>query len=133
MAFDGKLAVQTAVFDALTATPMPGGVPVWQHVPDNTEPPVVAIGMITLTPAGGKGGGLDQAEIDVLTFVRQNGREFMTPLMAEVRARIEGRVLTAAGASLSRPVFESDDDSLESDGETYSGTQRFSLFVQPSD
>lgn len=143
MAFDGKLAVQTAFFDALTSPGRADGLPVFQHVPDNQEPPFVLIERITLTPAGGKAGGLDLAEVDVTTEyaptkrgddgLHKEGREFVTPIMAENRARIDGQVLAATGASLSTPVFESDDDGMLGDGITYFGTQRFSLFVQPSD
>jgi hypothetical protein len=132
MDFDAKLAVQVAVVTALSAAALPDDAAVWEHTPDDAEPPLVIVHKIALTPQAGKGGGLDLAEVEILTLVRKPGREFLTPLMASVRGRIEGQPLAADGATLSQPVFVSDDDTLLDDGNTYLGTQRFSLFVQPA-
>jgi hypothetical protein len=130
---DLKLAAQDAIFDKLNGTGAITAIgPVWQHPPDGLEPPYTLIGAMNATPFGGKDGGLDNIEVEILTVVRQPGREHLTPLMTAVRDALEGAALTATGVALSPPVFESDDDDLLDDGQTYVGTQRFSLFAQPA-
>jgi len=131
MAYDAELAVQVGVFVALS-DPERVDAQVFEHVPDEAEPPFVVVDKITLTDASGKGGGLDHVEFDVVSFHTGAGREFLTPIMAENRQRIEGQALTVDGATLSRPAFVSSDTGVLDDAITYFGTQRFSLFVQPA-
>jgi len=131
---DLKLAAQDAIYDLLNATPTVTDVgPVWQHAPEELEPPYTIIGDMSASPIGGKDGGLDRIEFEILTVRREPGREFLTPMMAAVRDTLEGAELTSADAVLSPPVFESDEDDLLDDGQTYIGVQRFSLIAQPND
>lgn len=132
---DFKLAAQAAIFAALKASaPLQAAAPTYEYVPAEIEPPMTILSRFAATPAGGKGDRFDEIEFEVLTVVRQPGREFLTPPMALVRETIEGAALARAnGVALSRPVFLSDDDELLEDGQTYLGTQRFSLFAQRAD
>lgn len=130
---DLRDAAQAGIFAALNVPAVNSLAPVHQHVSEDTEPPLTIIGEISSTNAGGKDGGLELIQVRVLTVIRQPGREYLTPAMAAARVQIEGATLTAAGAVLSRPVFESADDELLDDGQTYVGQQRFSLFAQPAD
>lgn len=133
---DLKLAAQAAIFAALNVPAVTDLAPVHEFVPETeppTQPPLVIINDMNAKPAGGKGGEFDRIEFEIITLVREPGREFLTPLMAAVRDQLEGQALASAEAVLSAPVFESDDDQLLDDGQTYSGAQRFSLFAQPAD
>lgn len=136
---DLKLAAQRALFAALDVSAVTGsaaGLTVWQHTPDDQQPPVVVLGEMSAENVGGKDGGFDRIDFEVLSLVRAPGREFLTPVMTAVRGAVEGAALVSATAILSPPVFESDDDEiLEEDGSnvTYMGRQRFSLFAQPLD
>lgn len=131
---DLKLAAQNAIYDKLNGTAAVTSLaPVYQHVPDDHDPPVVIIGDMSMTSQGGKGGGLDLIEVEILSLVRAPGREHLTPLMTAIRDALDEQALDAqAGVTLSRPVFDGDEDALLDDGNTYMGTQRFSLFVQPA-
>lgn len=130
---DLKLAAQSAVFAALNVPAVTGLAPVYQHTPDDTQPPVVIIGDMNAEAVGGKEGGFDRIDFEILTLVRAPGREHLTPLMAAVRAQLDEQALSQADAALSRPRFEGDSDEILEDGNTYLGVQRFSLFAQPND
>jgi uncharacterized protein DUF3168 len=130
---DLNLAAQKAIYGALSVPAVTNLSPVFQHVPDKQQPPVTIIGDLTATPAGGKDGGLDRIEFELISLVRAPSRTPLYSLMAAQRSVIEGQMLEAEGALLSAPVFEGSDDDLLDDGKTYLGTQRFSLFAQPSD
>ena len=130
---DLKLAAQKGIFAALNVPALNALAKVFQHVPDEREPPMTILGDMTATPIGGKGGGFDRIEFEVLTVVRRPGREFLRPPMALARELLEGKPLVAEGAVISPPEFLSDDDEILEDGITYLGTQRFQVFVQPAE
>ena len=129
---DAATAVQEALFAALNVTAVTDLAPVWQNPPEGTNPPVVVIGNISLEPVGGKDGDLDRATADVLTFIRQPDQTVLFALQAAVRSQVDGQALTASGALLSAPVMTSSEVEMMDDGETYMGTQRFDIFVQPA-
>jgi hypothetical protein len=128
---DFNMAVQVAFLQALSVPAVTDLSPVFQHVPEQTQPPVVIIADVTAEPAGGKDGGLDRMTVEIITMVRQPSRAALYALMAAVRGEIEDAALPPqAGVELSRPVFDASDDEILDDGETYMGTQRFTLFAQ---
>lgn len=130
---DMRAAIQDAVLDRLNDATVTSLAPVYQHVPDNTQPPMVIVGAITLEGDGAKSGAsLDRATVEIITLRREPRRAALHELMAVVRGRLEGQPLVAAGALLSEPEFEADDDDLLDDGVTYAGTQRFALWAQPA-
>lgn len=130
---DLKLAAQGAIYRALNGSAAVSGLSsVYQHVPDEADPPLTVIDKMTATPAGGKGDQFDLIEFEITSLVREPGRKHLTPLMTAIREALEGRPLLAPGVGLSPPVFESDDDGLLDDGNTYFGVQRFTLFAQPA-
>lgn len=132
---DFVLAAQTAVFARLKASvALQAAAPSFEFVPEDTEPPMTILSRFTATPAGGKGDRFDEIEFELLSVIREPGREFLTPAMAMVRDLIEGAALPSTlGVQFSGPVFLSQDDELLEDGQTYLGTQRFSLLAQPTD
>jgi hypothetical protein len=129
---DYRLAVQNAIYDALNVPAVTSLAPVYQHVPDNAQPPLVIIDDLTQEPDGGKDGGLDRCTIDIVTVWRSSRRADLYGLMAAVRNAVEGASLPQTEAVMSAPIFESADDDLGDDGVTYIGTQRFSLWAQPA-
>jgi len=128
---DAATAVQEALYAALNVSGVTDLAPVWQNPPEGTDPPVVVIGNVSLEPIGGKDGGFDKATADVLTFVRQPDQTVLFALQTAVRNQVDGAQLTAPGAVLSAPVMTSSEVEMMDDGETYMGTQRFEVFVQP--
>ena len=130
MPIDLADAVQDAIFSALNVPALTALAPVRQHVRQGTEPPLVIVAEIDLSPEGGKDGGIDRATVTVLTYVREPRRAALLELMAKVRELLDGGDISAAGAVLSPPVLENQTGGLMEDGQTYEGTQTFGLFVQ---
>lgn len=107
---------------------------VYQHVPENAQPPYIAIAAITAEPIGGKDGGLDRVQFDIETWYRGEARRHLLHVQGMVHDRLDGAALPVQpGALLSAPAFEGADDTLLDDGKTYAGTQRFTLIAQPAD
>jgi hypothetical protein len=139
--FDGASAVQAAAYTALNVAALAGSAAtVWAHLPEVEEgadplageQSIVLVHDIALTPMGGKDGGLDQASLEIVTFIRQPDRSALSALQARVRDLLENGPFVAAGAILSQPVQVSAEGTLWEDGATYQGTQRFELFAQPA-
>lgn len=133
---DLKLALQDPVYDRLTGfaglIALVPAASIWQHPPDELDPPIVVIGEMRSENVGAKGDPFDRIDFNVLTVVRKPGREHLTPVQTQVRAALEGWTPTGAGVVMGEIVFESDEDTLDEDGVTYIGIQSFSTFVQPS-
>jgi hypothetical protein len=109
-----------------------GLAPVYQHAPNEAQPPLVLIADITCDGEGAKGGGLDRVTFDIITLIREPRRAALHELMAAVRARLEGAAMAGTAVLMSPPEFQNDDDDLLDDGNTYAGTQRFALWAQPA-
>lgn len=132
---DYVLAAQTAIFAALKASAaLQEAAPSFEYVPEDSEPPMTILSRFTMKPAGGKGDRFYEIEAEITSVVRKPGREHLTPIMMLVLDLIDGAALPDTdGVALSKPVFLSQDDELMEDGQTYLGTQRFTLFAQPAD
>ena len=130
---DSASAVQQASFATLNgATAVTDLAEVWQSPPEDSQPPLVLIGDVSLEPIGGKDGGLDRATFEIVTLVRQPDQTALFALQMAVRNALDDQAITATGALISNPSFLSADVELLEDGETYMGTQRFETIVQPA-
>jgi hypothetical protein len=130
---DSASAVQQASFAALNcATAVSDLAEVWQSPPEDSQPPLVLIGDVSLEPIGGKDGGLDRATFEIVTLVRQPDQTALFALQMAVRNALDEQTITATGALISNPVFLSAEVEMLEDGETYMGTQRFETIVQPA-
>jgi hypothetical protein len=131
---DAQSAVQVAVFSKLNAA---AGVTaladVWQNPPENTQPGhkgLVIIGLVSLDADQDMAGTIDKAIISVFTQVRKTDARELYALNAAVRTALDGQVVTASGATISRPQFLSADPHLMEDGQTYEDELKFEMFVQ---
>jgi len=129
---DLATATQNAFYAALNVAAVTSLASLYQHVPENVQPPLVMVGDISLIPLGGKDGGLDQVTVEIVTLVRAPKRAALFALQAAIRNRLDLQPITAFGALLSSPVQTGSDASLLEDGETYMGTQTFETIVQPA-
>jgi len=129
---DVKLAVQDAIFTALNVPAVTDLAPLVQHVPEDWQPPLVIIADIVVEPYGLKNGGLDRTTVDVVTISREPSRRPLYTMQAAVRALLDGTTLVADGLVALKPVEDSSEDQLLDDGQTYQGTQRFTMFAQPA-
>ena len=135
---DFKGAAQAAFFQALDgAAEVTDLSDVYQHVPQETEPTpdkgLTIIGDLSAVNIAGKDGEIDRVTVEVITEVRQPDQTALTQLQAAVRGTLDRAALpTQSGFEISPPVLESEDAALAEDGQTYLGTQRFSVLVQPA-
>jgi hypothetical protein len=129
---DIRTEVQDAIFARLNHASVTDLAALYQHAPNEAQPPLVLIADITCDGEGSKGAGLDRVTFDIITLVREPRRAALHELMAAVRDRLEGAVMTGTAVLISPPEFRNDDDDLLDDGNTYAGTQRFALWAQPA-
>ena len=123
-------ATQNAFYAALNVTGVTSLGTLVQHVPEDSNPPLIIVGDISLEPLGGKDGGLDRAKVEIVTISRAPKRAILFAMQAAVRAALDGMPISATGATFSPPVQTASDGQLIEDGLTYIGTQQFETFVQ---
>ena len=129
---DLATATQDAIYAALNVTAVTDLAPVYQHVPENTDPPIVIVGDINFEPIGAKDGGLDRASAEIVSFYRGPKRAGLYDIQAVIRDALDGQSIAATGALFSHPVQVSSEAELLEDGITYQGIQTFELIVQPA-
>ena len=125
-------AAQDAIFDALNVPAVTNLAPVYQHVPDDTEPPFVKISSIAAVPIGGKGGGLDEVTVEVFSIFRGPDKTGLTRIMAAIRTALETTRLSATGAVVNFIDMPSQDAPDPDDGITYDGLQVVRVIAQPA-
>lgn len=127
------LATQTAVFKAMSEhTGLTALAPVYQHVPQDTQPPMTIVGKIESENIGGKGDQLERITVDIVTVYRGTGRAAMLDIMHQQRLAIEAGDLAFAGVEFGTAVFEgAGADGPARDGVTYAGIQSFTIDAQP--
>ena len=124
---------QDAFYDALNKPAVTNLAPVFQHVPDEAQPPMIVIGQMSAQPyADTKDGSMDEITVEVITLNREPDRSALFKIMAANRAALEGQDLSTDEIELSPIKFLSMDDDLAEDGQTYIGSQRFSTIAQPA-
>jgi hypothetical protein len=128
---DFAQALDAAVFARLE--PAVTLATVYQHVPQDTPPPVVIIGDSSEGEALDKDGNLVPCEFEIVSVVRGAAREPLNAVQAEVRTALHGWVPGVVDGVLFGDVRQvSRDAQLLPDGEHYYGTQRFAVLAQPA-
>lgn len=124
---EAQNATEAAIYAALSA----GGLafPVYQHVPEDTPPPVNIIGDISGEPLGVKGDADERIELTITTVVQAEQRKPVLAEQARILAALDGATLTGVAGWTIRPVKASGDAVLMPDGEHYLGTTRFTIFA----
>ena len=126
---DAQNATEAAVYTALAA----GGLSysVYQHVPEDTAPPVNIIGDISGEPLGDKGGDDERIEVSISTVYQGEARKPVLTEQQKIIAALDGKSLTSGSWTI-RPEKLSADAVMMPDGETYLGTTRFTVFALKS-
>lgn len=124
---DAQLAAAEAVYEALSA----GGLSyaVYQHVPENTNPPVNIIGDMSGEPLGDKGGTDERIELTINTVIQAEQRKPVLAEQAKILAALDNKALTGATGWTICPEKLASDAVMLPDGETYLGTLRFTIFA----
>lgn len=123
---DAQNACEAAIYAALVA----GGLswPVYQHVPEDTPPPVNIIGDMSGEPLGDKDTGDEQIELEINTIYQGEERAPVLAEQAKIIAALDGKALSVTGWTI-HPNKAGSDASLLPDGETYLGAARFTVFA----
>lgn len=122
--------VQKAFYTALNGNL--AGVPVYDHVPDGTPPPVVIIDQIQSLDWSTKDSPGEQHTVEVVTVVQTKSRKALRTIMSDVKDALVDQVISSTGVTISRPTFESSDEEALGDGLTHIGRQRFGVFAEPA-
>ena len=109
------------------------GLKVYQHVPENAQPPMIIIGMMGSRPDSDKGDQLEWISAEVQTVYRGSARWPLLRLMQLVREQIEGQTLEADNVAFEPPRLVSVEagDAI-ADGITYVGLSNFEFGAEPT-
>ncbi|WP_022681158.1 DUF3168 domain-containing protein [Sphingobium bisphenolivorans] len=120
-------AIEKAAFDLLSA--VTGlGAPVYQHVPENTPPPVVIIGDIETVPLGGKDDPDRRATLSVMTVTEAEERKSLLQIKGKAEAALDGVQAEHDGWQLSFSLLGAT-AVLTAEGDGYVGESRFQILA----
>lgn len=122
---DAATSTGAALFAALDGNI---GTPVFQHVPQDTDPPVTIIGEHRETAPFGKGDPDRRIDVDILTIFQGEANKPVTEWQAQIVAILDGAALSHSGF-LIRPTLSSKQCELLEDGVTYVGTTTFTVLA----
>ncbi len=123
---EGMNAVEAAVYAALAGAGL--SWPVYQHVPEDTPPPVNIIGDMSAEPLDSKDGDDARVSLDVQSVFQGEARKPVLDEQARIITALDEAVLSSGGFTV-RPLLETADAVLLPDGETYLGTTRFTVMA----
>lgn len=128
---------QDAVFAALKPIELDAGLPdglgVYQHVPENTQPPIVMIGQIGSESQDEHGDQVELITLELQYVFRGPSRAPLLAMMHAGRRALDNQDIAAAGIAFERPRYQRQEagDAL-ADGVTYVGIQYFEFTAEPA-
>jgi hypothetical protein len=141
MSADAQWPIQIAIYDALRADATlktligfssPTEVPVYDHVPQGTEPPYIVIGDGTMQAFDTKTDNGAETTVTIHTWTRPSrtgtgskGYKDAKQVMAAIVDAIDRIALPIAGHDLCAILFEFSEVFRDEDGITRHGVQRF--------
>lgn len=131
MTIDLLTATQDALFAALNVSAVTAHAPVFQHVPEDQQPPMVIVGDMEASPSDVWKGAEDH-DVEIYTVFRGKGRRGVLTLMHAVRVALQAADLAVAGVEFEKPDWQSSSTGAADDGVTYAGNQVFRITVQPA-
>jgi hypothetical protein len=128
-------AVQDALFAALNVSSVTSKAPVYQHPPNEAQPPLIVIGDISSTPWDHKDEDVEDVLVEIETYFRGPRRAGLLAIQGAVRDALRGKALSATGVILSPARWISQDapNANPEDGITYAGLLTFMVTAQPAD
>lgn len=128
---DFQSEVEKAIFDRLVAQVT--GAQVFQHVPDNTPPPVVIVSDVLVDDEADKDSPLFRFDIQILCVVAVPGRKSLNALQAQVREALNDWKPAATALALFGEVKVNTSSGQEiqaPQGPVYYGQQSAVVYVQ---
>lgn len=120
-----KDAIEAGSYQLLTGIV---GAQLFQHVPENTPPPVVIIGDIELNALGGKDDPDRRGTLTIVSVTEGEERKPLSAIMEQVDDRLDGKTVTVGGWEIAFN-FQSDDAVLAPDGAGYVGQGRYQVIA----
>lgn len=108
-------------------------VRVLQHVPENTQPPMIIIGDLDTSNEGGKDDQLENVGVQIQFVYRGPGRAPLLTMMSRGRDLLHKQRVTVEGSLLAWTWVRGSASSAATDGITYAGISEFDVFAQPAD
>ena len=128
---DALSATEAAIFRALDAGI--AGATVFQHAPENTQPPVVIVGDIDkATPIGASDDPDRRIPLTIVVITEGEQRRPCTVLLGQVEKILSGARLAAGGFTI-RPCFDNSTAVLAEDGASYVGLCLFEILAFSDD
>lgn len=128
---------QDAVFAALKPIEqdraLPAGLGVYQHLPEDVQPPIVMIGQIGSESADEHGDQVELISIEIQYVYRGPSRAPLLAMMHAGRRALDNQDIAAPGIAFERPRYQRQEagDAL-ADGITYVGLQYFEFTAEPA-
>ncbi len=128
---------QDALFAALKPVELmpdlPTGLGVYQHLPEQTQPPFIVIGMMTSENESVPCEQLEQITAEVHGVYRGEDRAPLLAMLHAVRAVLEYQTITAPGITFESVNFvRTDVGEALADGVTYVGLSTYKFYAQPA-
>jgi len=124
---DAQRATAQAVFTAMNTAGLAWQV--FQHVPEDTPPPVNIIGDMDGTPMDVKDGTDEQIDLTITTVFQGESRKPVLDEQAKIIAALHDQALTSVAGWTIHPMRDSSGAVLMPDGETYLGTLNLTIFA----
>lgn len=134
---DSSWAVQAAVYSRLcadagvTALLAEGAASVFDHVPQGSVFPYIALGSLSSRPLETQQGGGHDITLDIHCYSRGLGMKEARAIMAAVAACLHHADFALSGHGLVSCRLAGQETALEQDGETRHGAQRFNIITEP--
>lgn len=128
---------QDALFAALKPIEAMGGMPdglgVFQHVPEDTQPPMIVVGQLASENAEDKGELGEEITAEIHYVYRGPSRAPLLAMMRAGRGVLQGQEISAAGALFETPRWiAAEASNALADGVTYVGLQIFKFYAEPA-
>jgi hypothetical protein len=135
---DSSWAVQAAVYSrlcadaGLTALLAAGVDSVFDHVPQGSAFPYIALGNLSARPMETQGGGGYDITLDIHCYSRALGMKEARGIMSAIAAVLHDADFSVSGQNLILCRMTEQETTLEPDGETRHGLQRFTIITEPA-
>lgn len=119
MSRDGSDVLQSAIYAALTAEFSEPSIGVFDHIPQSTDYPYVAIGDGSVSDWGSKDNVGTEQDIQIEIWSRYRGRKQAHLMAGRVYDVLHEQDLTVSGQQCVLIRFESQERTRDGDGDTY--------------
>lgn len=123
--------VMEAFYTCLNVSAVTTLAPVYQHVPENTQPPAVMIRDISIADEGGKGDSLERATVSIIVSYRGTKGTTSAALVDVVKDTLRSGISTA-DLTVDHPMISDDGGEQGDDGITYQTTITAEALVIPT-